>query len=107
VEPGGQGQLPSGQTAKAHSDYRVQSLYKGHGRHALHQSKYDYSDTQNECLFVCGHSRPRFGHLRKRDLLGLRQQAGIRSLEALHLLLQLRVHLVRDGHDVGKQLSEF
>jgi hypothetical protein len=27
-----QGQLPSGQTAKARPDYRVQSLHKGHGR---------------------------------------------------------------------------
>jgi hypothetical protein len=28
-----QGQLPSGQTAKARSDHRVQSLRMGHGRH--------------------------------------------------------------------------
>ena len=29
MEPGGQGQLPSGQTAKVRSDYRVQSLHRG------------------------------------------------------------------------------
>jgi hypothetical protein len=31
-----QGQLPSGQTAKAHPDYRVQSLHKGHGRYVFY-----------------------------------------------------------------------
>ena len=34
-----QGQLPSGQTAKARPDYRVQSLRKGHGRHAFHPNQ--------------------------------------------------------------------
>ena len=32
-----QGQLPSGQTAKARPDYRVQSLHKGHGRHVFYR----------------------------------------------------------------------
>ena len=43
------------QTAKARSDYRVQSLHKGHGRHALHRSEHDYSDTPDERLSGCGH----------------------------------------------------
>jgi hypothetical protein len=54
MEPGGQGQLPSGQTAKVRPDYRVQSLRKGHGRHALHQKH--CSDTQNEFLSGYGQS---------------------------------------------------
>jgi hypothetical protein len=37
LEPGGKGSFQRGQTAKARSDYRVQSLHKGHGRHALHR----------------------------------------------------------------------
>jgi hypothetical protein len=37
MEPGGKGSFQPGQTAKARSDYRVQSLHKGHGRHALHR----------------------------------------------------------------------
>ena len=32
---------------------------------------------------------------------------GIRNLEVLHLLLQLRIYLVRDGHNVGKDRTEF
>jgi hypothetical protein len=35
-----QGQLPSGQTAKARPDYRVQSLHKGHGRRAFHRIQF-------------------------------------------------------------------
>jgi hypothetical protein len=31
----------------------------------------------------------------------------VRGHEPKHLLLQLRIHLVRDGHDVGKQSAEF
>jgi hypothetical protein len=41
-----QGQLPSGQTEKVRSDYRVQSLHKGHGRHAFH--RINNNDTQDE-----------------------------------------------------------
>jgi hypothetical protein len=40
-------------------------------------------------------------------LLALRRLRGIRCHEAQHLLLQLRIHLIRDGHNVGKQLAEF
>jgi hypothetical protein len=35
MEPGGKGQLPGGQTAKARPGHRVQSLHKGHGRHVF------------------------------------------------------------------------
>jgi hypothetical protein len=41
------------------------------------------------------------------ESLNLRQDAAIHNLEVLHLLLQLRIHLVRDGHNVGKQLRKF
>src|ERR1700694_5772586 len=34
-----QGQLPSGQTAKVRQDYRVQSLHKGHARHAFNRNQ--------------------------------------------------------------------
>ena len=37
-----------------------------------------------------------------RDLFG-----GIRCHEPQHLLLQLRIHLVRNGHNIGKQRAEF
>jgi len=48
-----QGQLPSGQTAKVRSGYRVQSLHKGHGRHGSTLSIYDYSDAQDQHLCAC------------------------------------------------------
>ena len=48
------GQLPGGQTAKARSDYRVQSLHWGHDRHSI-ESKNNNSDTQDECLSCCVH----------------------------------------------------
>jgi hypothetical protein len=51
-----QGQLPGGQTAKVHPDYRVQSLHKGHGRHAFHRIRTThYSDCQDGLLSGCGH----------------------------------------------------
>ena len=49
-----QGQLPSGQTAKARPDYRVQSLHKGHNRVCSIESKHDIEDTQYGCLSSCG-----------------------------------------------------
>jgi len=72
-----QGQLPGGQTAKARPGYRVQSLHKGHGRHAFHQSKRDHNDTQDECLSSCVQSRDcirrRFKMTRVQAMLGCLQ----------------------------------
>lgn len=48
-----QGQLPGGQTAKSRSGHRVQSLHNGHGRHGSTLSIHDYSDAQDQHLYVC------------------------------------------------------
>jgi hypothetical protein len=47
---GGQGQLPSGQTAKVRPDYRVQSLHEGHGRQGSIQLKNDGNNSQDHRL---------------------------------------------------------
>jgi hypothetical protein len=43
----------------------------------------------------------------KKTSLVLGLLGSICSLEVLHLLLQLRIHLVRDCYNVGKQRGEF
>src|ERR1700694_2274349 len=48
-----QGQLPSGQTAKARTDYRVQSLHKRHGAIGSIELKHDNKDTQYKNLSSC------------------------------------------------------
>jgi hypothetical protein len=45
--------------------------------------------------------------IQKRALLALDRLGRIRRHKAQHLLLQLRIHLVRDGHNIGKQHAEF
>jgi len=55
MEPGGKGQLPSGQTAKARSDYRVQSLHKGRGRQGSIKLKNDITDSQDQRLSGSAH----------------------------------------------------
>jgi hypothetical protein len=48
------GQLPSGQTAKARSDYRVQSLPKDMAATRSIESQDDHSEAQNSYLSGCG-----------------------------------------------------
>ena len=50
-----QGQLPSGQTAKARPDYRVQSLRKDMAAIRSIESNYNNNDTQDKCLSCCEH----------------------------------------------------
>jgi len=45
----------------------------------------------------------RFG----KSLVPTVENCSIRGQEAEHLLLQLLIHVVRDGHNVGKQRAEF
>jgi len=51
---GGKGQLPGGQTAKARTGYRVQSLQQRTCRHASHQIKHNPNHAQHQCLSRCG-----------------------------------------------------
>ena len=37
MEPSGKGSFQAAKLHKVRPDYRVQSLHKGHGRHAFHQ----------------------------------------------------------------------
>ena len=48
-----QGELPSGQTAKARPGYRVQSLQNGHAAARPIKSKHDPNHAQHKCLSRC------------------------------------------------------
>ena len=43
----------------------------------------------------------------KNGLLAMRLPRSVRCHEPQHLHLQLRIHLVRDGHNIGKEQAEF
>src|SRR5580700_7125470 len=43
---------------------------------------------------------------RKDELLAIRRLGGIRRHEAQHLLLQLRIHFIRDRYNIGKQRAK-
>jgi hypothetical protein len=58
-------------------------------------------------LFRGSHLLPWHLTYSKNALVALGRLRGLRRHEAQHLLFQLRIHLVRDRHYIGKQRTEF